>query len=215
MKAAYWPLFGLRVVTPRLELRYADDEDLFALAQVAADGIHEPGVSPFLNTWSETGPEERARSVLQWAWRNRAELSAESWRLMLVVVVDGDVVGTQDINTSQFRILREGETGSWLGQRFQGRGIGTEMRAAVLHLFFAGLGGESAVTNAFEDNAPSLGVTRRLGYQPDGIVRIARNDKPATELRFRLGRGEWESRRRTDIEIHGLTDDVKRMLGAV
>ncbi len=40
------------------------------------------------------------------------------------------------------------------------------MRAAVLHLAFAGLEAEYADSDAFTDNAASLGVSRKLGYRP-------------------------------------------------
>lgn len=35
-----WPPFGLTIVTPRLELRLPREEDLAALAEVAARGVH-------------------------------------------------------------------------------------------------------------------------------------------------------------------------------
>lgn len=66
-------------------------------------------------------------------------------------------------------MLREVHTGSWLGRRYQGQGIGTQMRAAVLHLALDGLGAQRAVSAAFEDNPASLGVSRKLGYRDDGI----------------------------------------------
>ncbi len=39
-------------------------------------------------------------------------------------------------------------TGSWLGRAHQGRGLGKEMRQAALHIIFAGLGAQQAVTRA-------------------------------------------------------------------
>jgi RimJ/RimL family protein N-acetyltransferase len=214
MLTAHWPLFGLRVVTPRLELRYAGDSDLFALADAAAAGIHDPAEMPFLTPWSDVEPRARARSVLQWSWQQRAALRPNSWFLTLVTVVDGQVVGTQDLRAEQFPVLREVETGSWLGQAHQNRGIGTEMRSTVLHLAFAGLDAGCATTAAFADNARSIAISRRLGYADDGVRWVVRRGQPAQEIRFRLEREQWAQRRRDDIEIHGLTDDVKRMLGA-
>ncbi len=55
-------------------------------------------------------------------------------------------------------------SGSWLTASAQGRGIGVEMRAAVLHLAFAGLGALEALTSAWEDNVASQRVSLRLGY---------------------------------------------------
>ena len=44
------------------------------------------------------------------------------------------------------------------------------MRIATLHLGFLGLDALEASTGAFEDNLASLGVTRKLGYEPNGIA---------------------------------------------
>jgi hypothetical protein len=45
---------------------------------------------------------------------------------------------------------------------------GAEMRAAVLHLAFAGLGTAEAVSGAFEDNLAFHAVSRKLGYERAG-----------------------------------------------
>ena len=90
--------------------------------------------------------------------------------------------------SEQFRTLRTFETGSWLGKEFQGRGIGKEMRAATLHLGFAGFGAEEATTTAFADNARSLGVTRSLGYEADGRALKLQRDRAGESLRFRMTR---------------------------
>ncbi|MGZ8763430.1 MAG: GNAT family N-acetyltransferase, partial [Acidimicrobiia bacterium] len=135
-----WPFFDLRIRTPRLELRPDWDDGLAQLAEVAAEGIHEPGYMPFKHAWSLVGPDERALSVLQWNWRTRGELTPEKWSLNLLVAVDDRVVGMQAVNAEHFGRLRRVDTGSWLGLAHQGQGIGTEMRAAALHLAFVGLG---------------------------------------------------------------------------
>ncbi|EQD45135.1 GCN5-related N-acetyltransferase, partial [mine drainage metagenome] len=69
-------------------------------------------------------------------------------------------------------------TGSWLGREHQGRGFGKEMRAAILHLGFATLGAEEALTSAFSDNPASIRVTRGLGYEENGTWRAARRGRP-------------------------------------
>jgi RimJ/RimL family protein N-acetyltransferase len=209
-----WPLFDLRLTSPRLELRYADDSDLLELAEVAGEGIHPPDVMPFMTPWSDAPPAERARSVLQWNWRGRAVLRPESWSLPFAVVSDGRVVGIQDVVASDFEFVREVSTGSWLGQRHQGQGIGTEMRAAVLALAFEGLRSRFALSGAFTDNPASIAVSRRCGYEPDGIARLVRRGRPETQLRLRLSRERWAEFATTPVQIHGLTDEVKAMLGA-
>jgi RimJ/RimL family protein N-acetyltransferase len=201
----HWPFFALRVVTPRLELRYPDDELCVALAELASRGVHEPGVMPFSIPWTEAPPDELPRNSLQWYWRARAELSPAKWHMDLAVLVDGEVVGVQGLMATRFGERRGVETGSWLGLAHQNKGIGTEMRRAVLHLVFAGLGADFAETSAWEDNAASLAVTAKLGYQPTGDAIEFRKDVPTTMLRFRMDRSRWEADLAAgDITIDGL-----------
>jgi RimJ/RimL family protein N-acetyltransferase len=112
-----------------------------------------------------------------------------------------------------FATTRTVTTGSWLVQRAHGQGIGKEMRAAVLHLAFAGLSAVEAYTDAFDDNPASLGVTRALGYEPNGAHLYDREGKPVRVLAFTLSRATWEAQRRADIEIVGL-DACLPLLGA-
>ena len=99
---------------------------------------------------------------------------------------------TRRSTPSDFPVLRTFETGSWLGLAHQGRGIGKEMRAAVLHFGFAGLGGLRAETAAYHDNHSSLGVTRSLGYQDDGTEIKVRRGRRDHHLRFKMERADWE-----------------------
>ena len=39
--------------------------DLAALAEVAASGVHDPGVQPFVAAWTDGTPERTARNTLQ------------------------------------------------------------------------------------------------------------------------------------------------------
>ena len=122
----------------------------------------------------------------------------------MAVLVDGEPVGVQDINATHFVTMRTFKTGSWLTQRVQGQGIGKEMRAAILHLGFEGLGAQRACTSAYHDNHSSLGVTRALGYEPNGESIELRRDQPDTQLHFTMTRAQWKARRRDDITIEGL-----------
>ena len=142
----HWPLFDLEVRTPRLVLRYVDDELAAELATLAAAGVHDPSWMPFSIPWTDLEPPELQRQAMQYWWQCRASTSPESWELNLAVVVDGAAVGVTSIGAAEFPVLRTFHTGSWLGRSFQGRGLGTEMRAATLHLGFAGFGAERATT---------------------------------------------------------------------
>lgn len=204
MGSEHWPLFGLRVRTPRLELRPPSDDDLFRLADAAAAGIHDVGEMPFNVPWSEQPPGTLERGVLQHGWKVRAGWKVGDWHLPLAVVSEGSVVGVQGLFAADFPVTRQVESGSWLTRGSQGRGLGTEMRAAALALAFEGLGAEHAVTSAFADNARSLGVTRSLGYEPDGWEVRARKGEPQRMLRFRMDRARWRAARRHDVALTGL-----------
>ena len=200
----YWPLFDLRVRTPRLELRYPTEDDLLAMVDLVRHGIHDPAFMPFSMPWTDIPSPQLERNALQFWWRQRAEWKVDDWGCGLVVVVDGEVVGVQDMFAKEFPKKKVAETGSWLGLAHQGKGIGKEMRAAILHLAFEGLGARWMETFAYTDNAPSLGVTERLGYAPNGIEMDLRRGEPAELARFRMTREAWEANRRRDIRIEGL-----------
>ena len=204
MGSLRWPLFGLRVCTPRLELRYVDDDLARTLAELAIDGVHAPDAMPFNIPWTRQAPEVMRVEYPKHVWANRATFTAADWKLNFAVLVDGEVVGCQDAFAREYRITRQFETGSWLGLRHQGRGIGTEMRAAVLHLCFEGLGADRAVTGAWEDNPSSQAVTRKLGYADDGWTFKVREGERARMLRFAMTREEWLPRRRDDVVVEGL-----------
>ena len=200
----HWPLLGLRLITPILELRLPSDEELSNLADLAAEGMQHPGSRPFLVSWPGLPPKERARALAQRHWRHRADWAADDWSLDLAVFADGQVVGQQEISARDYSVVREVSTFSWLGVRHHGRGIGTQMRAAVLHLAFAGLGATDAVSGAFNDNISSLRVSEKLGYEPDGIERLAAHGRVTTTRRLRLTRDRWEAADRVHVTVTGL-----------
>lgn len=204
MESSHWPLFELRLSTPRLRLRVPTLEDLEALADLAVDGVHDPEVQPFAVPWTDAPPAERARGLLQYHWSEWAAWQPSAWALNLVADLDGTIVGTQGLIGTDFAILREVSTGSWVGRRYQGQGVGTEMRAAALHLAFAGLGAEYAVSAAFADNEASFAVSRKLGYQEDGIERRVVRGRPVISRRVRLDRVGWQARRTVPVTIDGL-----------
>ena len=204
--SAVWPLYDLRIRTPLLELRLPTLEDLAALAALGAQGIYEPTdphVFP-VSGWTTLPSPRFERALLQHHWRALAEWTPSRWEFIPVVVHDGEVVGTQDAGAKDFEISRSVSTGSWLGRAHQGKGLGREMREAILHLAFAGLGARVAYSSAWEENAASLGVSRSLGYQPNGTVIRLRGDTSAVQFNMLLERSDWEARRRDDIAIEGL-----------
>ena len=210
---SFWPLFGLVVRTPRLELRLPREEEFGALIALADDGVHDPATMPFFVPWTDAEPRRRARESAQWFWTQRAHWSPDRWTFTGAVFVDGHPVGVQDVSAQRFRAVRAVDTGSWLGLAHQGQGLGREMRQAVLHLAFEGLGALEALSGAFEDNAASIATSRALGYEENGQALAPRRDGSGLTIRFRLSREQWERRRRSDIEIVGLEGCLDMFLG--
>jgi RimJ/RimL family protein N-acetyltransferase len=204
MTSPHWPLTGLRLRTPRLELRWPTVRDLDELAELATEGVHDPDVQPFGVAWTDAPAAELPSRTLRYFWGQWGSWRLHDWTLHLVVVHDGAVVGTQAMRGQDFAILREVRTGSWLGRRHHRQGMGTEMREAVLSLAFEGLHAEYALSTAQRDNVASLGVSHKLGYAKDGIERLVVRERPVTAQRLRLNRASWQAHSSLRVETSGL-----------
>jgi RimJ/RimL family protein N-acetyltransferase len=162
-------LAALRLRTPRLELRLATDDELRALALVAGAGIHPPDEMPFEVAWTDNVGSPTFEDDFLAFHRERLEsLTTEHWRLELITFCGGEPIGSQGVGADDFAAERRVHTGSWLGRSWQGRGLGTEQRAAILTLAFDGLGARNALSAAWVENHASLGVSRKLGYVETG-----------------------------------------------
>ncbi|MGW2640698.1 GNAT family N-acetyltransferase [Streptomyces sp. NPDC001348] len=208
-----WPLTGLRVTTPLVELRWPTPEDLDALADRAAEGVHAPGFMPFFSQWTDGDRSTVARRVLQRHWRAAAEWRPDDWTLYLAVLHDGEVVGSQSLGARDFAVNREVLLTSWLGLSHQGRGLGGHARAAVLDLAFTGLGAHDAFSVVRRGNANSQAVCRKFGFTPDGTQVNAVRGERAVSDRYRLDRAAWQAKRAVPVEITGL-DGALEMFGA-
>jgi RimJ/RimL family protein N-acetyltransferase len=192
-----WPLFGLEIVTPRLALRPIRDIDLPDLAQAALDGVHDPERTPFSAPWTDVDPSDLPRNLAAFQWSLRNRVSPRDWIVPFAVHFDGHVVGSQSLSAHGFADRRTVNTGSWLTQRLHGRGLGTEMRAALLLFAFDTIGAEWAESSAASWNHASLAVSKKLGYELNGVVRVSpRPGQPVDEQRVRLKesafvRPEW------------------------
>jgi RimJ/RimL family protein N-acetyltransferase len=206
-----WPLRELVLRTPRLELRPDDDPGVYELVEVAYGGVHDPAAMPFLTPWTDADPRYLGRGIVQHFWSQRANVSPDSWNVHFLVRHEGRVLGVQSVQGGDFGVLRTIGTGSWLGLAHQGRGFGTEMRAAVLLWAFDHLGAVEARSGAFGDNPASLRVSERLGYRRNGERSHVRRGKPATEILLRLSpddfvRPDWT------LEVSG-ADGARGLLG--
>ncbi len=190
-----WPLFGLRISSPRLELRVPTDTDLDELIRVAQSGIHDPATMPFTMPWTDLPSPRFEREALQYWWRCRSGFSIESWDLSLAVVLDDQPIGLQHLTASDFLVLRTAETGSWIGQQHQGQGIGTEMRFAALSFAFEHLGALAITSTAFADNLASQRVSLATGYVENGRGFASQRGHRAEQIRYRLAADRWAASR--------------------
>jgi RimJ/RimL family protein N-acetyltransferase len=186
----HWPLRDLVLRTPRLELRPDDDDGVFELVEVAYGGVHPPDEMPFGVAWTDADPAYLGRGMLQYYWAERARLAPERWSVHFLVREAGRVVGVQSLHATAFGVTREVSSGSWIGLRHQRRGIGTEMRAAVLLFAFDHLGATRARSSAFTGNVASNTVSRRLGYRPDGTETMVRRGARTEDVRLLLPRAD-------------------------
>jgi RimJ/RimL family protein N-acetyltransferase len=162
-----WPFFDLRLACGEVVLRGVTDADLDPLLAVLPDDLeHDPRHQPFLPPATD-----RRRVFTAEVWTHRGTWSPGSWCLDLAVEVDGRVVGVQALEGEDFPLLRTVDSFSWLARDVRGRGLATAMRTAVLALAFDHLGAVAAVSSAEVGNAPSLAVSRRLGYADNGLSR--------------------------------------------
>lgn len=183
----HWPVFGLRLATPRLILRPVTDDDLAELVDLALAGIHQPGSMPFLEPWTDAPRAELIDKTLRYHWRTRATSHPDDWSVHFAVRSRGALLGTQEVGARHFAITQTVDTGSWLGLAHQGQGYGTEMRCAVLDFAFDHLKATRAESAAFADNPASLAVSRKVGYLPNGdAVAQRRPGERAVEQRLVL-----------------------------
>lgn len=201
-----WPLYALRLTTGDLELRYPTEAELPAFVDIIEAGIHPPAEMPFGIAWTDEPPAKRNIASYQWWMGSRGRWSVDEWFLTLGVWENGRAIGFQDVRAERFPLYRTVSTGSWLGQAYQGRGVGKLMRQAILALAFDHLGAEVAETEAFRDNPASNKVSLAVGYEPNGFGRLAPRDAPRETQRFRLTREGWRSRPRPAVTVEGLED---------
>jgi RimJ/RimL family protein N-acetyltransferase len=192
--ASFWPLFDLELHTARLVLRPARDDDFPALLDAIDAGIHDREMMPFSFPWTDAEPARRRVNSVKYWWAQRARWNAEDWNIDFAVSFEGITIGVQGLFAQQFPVLREVASGSWLSLPYQERGFGKEMRTAVLHLAFDGLGALVARSGAFVDNPASMGVSKAMGYRENGRFRHAPRGDPKEMVNFEITREEWTRR---------------------
>lgn len=191
------PLYGLRLRTPRLELRLPRKDEVAGLYEAAARGIHRPEVMPFGVAWTDSLERE---SFLDFHRARLADWNPDAWDLNLVTFLDGIPIGTQGLHGGAAK-LRVFGTGSWIEKAQQGRGFGTEQRAAVVELAFRALGATAVTSGAIATSTASRRVSEKLGYRFKHEDIVDPRGEPVRHLNFRLERADW--RCPIPVEIEG------------
>jgi RimJ/RimL family protein N-acetyltransferase len=198
---------NVQVNIPGLSLLGATDELLERLVPTVRKGVATAAPWPFDDPMSlyKDGPE-REWAWLRAVWAGRGKVSDDFWRLYFVVVVEGEPVGMQDLIGVDFPAFGTVSTFSWLSPEVRGRGVGKQMRQAVLHLAFAGLAARAAESEAFIDNHASNRVSVALGYEPNGTAWATRRGEAAEMNRWRLTREQWIKGKREDVDLVGVAE---------
>lgn len=181
------------------------DSDLHELDALVHAGIHSPTEMPFFFPWATGSQSEVRRRLLQYHWAQRAAMSPASWTLETTVRFDGEVVGCQSISTKDYLETRTGETGSWLGMKHHGRGIGTVMRQMLCAFIFDHLDAAEVTSAAFLDNPASLAVSRKVGYRENGVSRLKRRDGEMALSQSLVLTAATLNRPNPEVEVEGVS----------
>jgi RimJ/RimL family protein N-acetyltransferase len=204
MTHPYWPLFDLRLRTGDLELRPMTEADLTQLADELPDDLEQ---DPAATVYDVADARVRRGIVVhQGYWKYYGTWRPEAWRLNFVVRQGDTMIGVQELEGNDFLPLRIVDTSSYLIADVRGKGLGKRMRAAVLALAFGPLEAEAAITSAWHDNHASLGVSRALGYQENGVSRMQREGGRGVDVltHLILSRETWLASGFADgVEIDG------------
>ena len=135
-----WPPYGVRIEENDLTLTILTDEDIPGLVDVALSGIHDPDAMPFLTPWTAVEPGATSGEHDSLLLRCPSAVHAREIRLALRSADRARTRRNPGVARHRLRGHPTAETGSWLGQSYQGRGIGTRMRRAVCAFAFDHLG---------------------------------------------------------------------------
>lgn len=205
MTSRWWPLHGLRLTTGDLVLTAMTEADLDEVAAVVPNDLElnpqatrYPGLAD--RTW-------RGTVVHQQYWKSMGGWSPDDWAVYFTVRRAGRVLGLQGLEGPDFRTVRTVDTSSWLATEVRRTGVGKAMRRAVLALAFDHLDAQAAITSAWHDNHGSLGVSRALGYRPNGESLMAREGTVwvDTLVHLRMTRSDWlAAGGAPDVRVAGL-----------
>jgi ribosomal-protein-alanine N-acetyltransferase len=188
----------LRVLGPRLELRYPGAADAPALLELASD----PEVTRFFS-W---GPYREVAEPRRWI--EGAPERRDTGRLLELVIVhpEAGAIGVTSLAEPSRRDARA-TVGTWLGRPWWGSGANSESKALVTALAFRALGLIRLTALASTRNPRSQRALERVGFRREGVLRsFHRHGAEVHDLAvFGLLREEWQASELAAIpvQVHG------------
>jgi ribosomal-protein-serine acetyltransferase len=122
-----------------------------------------------LAVWMPWAAEPRLEDTVAWAAR-AAQAAAEGAEASFTLRHDGEVAGHVSL-VRKAAVHDYAELGYWLRSDLSGSGLITEAAAAVVRFGFGEQGLHRIELRAAVDNAASIRVAEKLGFQREGVLR--------------------------------------------
>ena len=131
MRPELWPPYAVVITEHDLRLTVVTD-DIPDLVDIALGGIHDPDAMPFAMPWTLAEPSALPADMIRYFSAVRATFRPDKFDLLFAVRVAGTLVGIQALHTTNFAIVRTGETGrGWVGvTRAEASAPGCDVRCA-------------------------------------------------------------------------------------
>lgn len=109
---------------------------------------------------------------VDWLSDNLKKIEKEE-KVLLVVKVDGKVMGSTRIDKEEGNMSHLGEFGITLREEIRSKGIGTKLSKAVISEAKERLDIEIVKLQAFDNNEVAKGLYRKLGFEKVGRIKDA------------------------------------------
>lgn len=123
--------------------------------------------APYAFPWARAIKHDPTQASASIAFQrdNLAKANADNFTVPFLVRYQDVLVGSQDLRAESFSSNRLVHSGSWLAVDYQGRGLGSIMRRALLIFAFEKLGATAAFSQANPSNLASIHTSLACGYK--------------------------------------------------
>lgn len=180
---------GAELVCPTPDLVEA-----LAGAAVAPDAVLPAADEHFVTWLRGRSAQERHDAVRDYLpVRSAIELDGP-WNLALVITVDGMPVGAQRLTSADdWPVGRTVYTSGWLLRDWQGQGLGTAARRAVLAFAFRTCAAAKARSHVLVENTASRLISERLGYEVVKGQAFTEDGRELVEVVYELLADDWRA----------------------